>query len=109
MPSLVLLDTRPQLIRVALVSVGLLDAAIVDSPEMFYEAVLASAAAMVLFHNHPSDDPTAGADTLSLTARLMRVGKVLGIEMVDPVILADQRYCSLLKAGRLGPRAGCRI
>ena len=103
--GLVALDTRHRPLVVRVVSVGSLDATLVHPREVFREAALASAAAVVLFHNHPSGDPTPSAEDLALTGRMVRAGEVMGIEVVDHLILADHRYCSLREAGQLGPCA----
>ena len=100
--GIVMLDTKHRMIRVKVVSVGSLDSTIVHPREVFREAASASAAAIVLFHNHPSGDPTPSADDLALTTRMIRAGEIMGIDVVDHLILADHRYFSLLEAGRLG-------
>jgi DNA repair protein RadC len=96
-----MLDSKHRLIRVKLVSTGSLDATIVHPREVFREAAAASAAVIVLFHNHPSGDPTPSPDDVALTARMVGAGAVMGIDVVDHLILADQRYYSLLESGRL--------
>jgi DNA repair protein RadC len=101
--GLVALDTCHHPVAVRVVSVGSLDATLFHPREVFREAALASAAAIVLFHDHPSGDPTPSQEDLALTARMVRAGEVMGIEVVDHVILADHRYCSLREAGHLGP------
>jgi DNA repair protein RadC len=63
--------------------------------------VSGSAAAIVLFHNHPSGDPTPSPDDLLLTTRMVQAGEVMGIDVVDHLILADQRYYSLIEAGHV--------
>jgi DNA repair protein RadC len=68
---------------------------------VFREASYASASAIVLFHNHPSGDPTPSPDDLLLTGRMVQAGDVMGIEVVDHLILADQRYYSMLEAGQV--------
>ena len=103
--GIVMLDTKHRLIRIKLVSVGSLDATVVHPREVFREAASASAAAIVLFHNHPSGDPTPSQDDLALTTRMVSAGSIMGIEVVDHLILADQRYFSLVEAGRLRPHA----
>ncbi len=100
--GIVMLDTKHRVIRIKVVSLGSLDATIVHPREVFREAASASAAAIVLFHNHPSGDPTPSADDLALTARIVSAGDIMGIDVVDHLILADHRYFSLLEAGRLG-------
>ena len=104
--GIVMLDTRHRVIRIKIVSVGSLDTTVVHPREVFREAALAAAAAIVLFHNHPSGDPTPSHDDLLLTARLVSAGEVMGIDVVDHLILADQRYYSLVESGRIGGRAG---
>jgi len=66
-------------------------------------AAAAAAAAIVLFHNHPSGDPTPSADDIALTTRMVSAGGIMGIDVLDHVILADQRYFSLAESGRLHP------
>ena len=100
--GLVMLDTRHRVVRVRVVSVGSLDSTVVHPREVFREAASASAAAIVLFHNHPSGDPTPSPDDLALTTRLIHAGEIMGIDVVDHLILTEHRYFSLLEAGRLG-------
>ena len=102
--GIVMLDTKHHVIRVKLVSSGSLDQTIVHPREVFKEATAALAAAIVLFHNHPSGDPTPSPDDLLLTTRMVSAGDIMGIDVVDHIILADQRYFSLVEAGRLSRR-----
>ena len=102
--GIVMLDTKHRLIRVKVVAVGSLDSAVVFPREVFREATTASAAAIVLFHNHPSGDPRPSKDDLLLTYRMLRAGDIMGIDVIDHLILADQRYYSLAEAGELTAR-----
>ena len=99
--GIVMLDTKHRIIRIKVVSIGSLDATVVHPREVFREAVSASAAALVLFHNHPSGDPAPSPDDLLLTTRMINAGTLMGIEILDHLILADQRYFSLVESGRL--------
>jgi len=102
--GIVMLDTKHRVIRVKLVSVGGLDSTVVHPREVFREATAASAAAIVLFHNHPSGDPTPSSDDLLLTSRMIRAGDIMGIDVIDHLILSEQRYYSLVEAGSLAGR-----
>ena len=95
----VLLDTKHRVLRTVVVSVGTLDSSVVHPREVFREATKAGAAAVVLFHNHPSGDPRPSPDDIELTERLVAAGVVLGIEVLDHVILADTRYFSFKEHG----------
>jgi DNA repair protein RadC len=96
--GIVMLDTKHRVLRVKIVSIGSLDTTVVHPREVFREAAAASASAIVLFHNHPSGDPTPSRDDLVLTSRMVRAGEVMGIDVVDHLILADQRYYSLVES-----------
>jgi DNA repair protein RadC len=99
--GVVLLDTKHRMLRVRVISIGCLDSTVVHPREVFREAAAAAAAALVLFHNHPSGDPTPSADDLALTARMVKAGAIMGIDVLDHVILADQRYFSVAESGQL--------
>jgi DNA repair protein RadC len=98
--GVVMLDTKHRLIRLKIVAVGSLDTTIVHPREVFREAASASAAAIVLFHNHPSGDPTPSHDDFELTARMAAAGEIMGIDVIDHMILADQRYYSVRESAR---------
>ena len=100
--GIAMLDSKHRLIRIKIVSVGSLDATVVHPREVFREAASASAAAIVLFHNHPSGDPAPSPDDVALTTRMVGAGDIMGIDVVDHLILADQRYYSMLESGRIG-------
>jgi DNA repair protein RadC len=102
--GIVMLDTKHRIIRIKIVSIGSLDTTVVHPREVFREAALASAAAIALFHNHPSGDPTPSADDLALTRRMVSAGHIMGIDVVDHLILADQRYYSVVEAASLARR-----
>jgi DNA repair protein RadC len=99
--GLMMLDTKYRLIRTSIVSVGTLDSSPAHPREIFREAASACAAAIVLFHNHPSGDPQPSRDDVDLTRRLRHAGDIMGIDVIDHVILADTRYFSFREAGRL--------
>ena len=97
--GVVLLDTKHRVLRTTVVTVGTVDASIVHPREIFREAASAGAAAIVLFHNHPSGDPEPSQDDVALTRRVAAAGILMGIDVVDHVILADARYCSMREKG----------
>ena len=94
-----LLDTRNQVIKVAEVSIGSLDTSIVHPREVFREAISASAASVILAHNHPSGDPEASEDDIRITKRLAEAGEIVGIDVLDHIIIGDKNYLSLKREG----------
>ena len=99
--GIVLLDTKHRVLRTRVLSVGTLDASLVHPREVFREATLGGAAAIVLFHNHPSGDPVPSGDDVALTTRLVRAGELMGVDVIDHIIVADACYCSFKETGRL--------
>jgi DNA repair protein RadC len=99
--GLLALDVRHRLKREAVISIGCLTSSLVHPREVFQEAVVARAAALVLFHNHPSGDPEPSAEDLALTRRLAAAGTLMGIEVLDHLILGAGRYVSLKDRGVL--------
>jgi DNA repair protein RadC len=99
--GIVLLDSRHRVLRTTIVASGTLNAANVEARDVFREAALGNAAAIVLFHNHPSGDPSPSPDDLELTRRLAAAGVLMGIDLVDHIILGDGCYCSFKETGQL--------
>ncbi len=99
--GLLALDVRRRLRREAVVSVGCLTSSLVHPREVFQEAVLARAAALLFFHNHPSGDPEPSPEDIALTRRLVQAGALMGIEVLDHLILGAGRYVSLKERGVL--------
>jgi DNA repair protein RadC len=99
--GVLLLDTRHRVLKTKILSVGTLDASVVHPREVFREAVAGGAAALILFHNHPSGDPMPSRDDVELTRRLAAAGELMGIGVVDHLVLTDTRYCSFKETGRL--------
>jgi DNA repair protein RadC len=99
--GIVLLDTRHRVLRTTVVASGTLNSTIVQPREVFREAMLGRAAAVVAFHNHPSGDPLPSPEDVALTRRLAAAGTLIGIDLVDHIVLGDARYCSFREMGQL--------
>ncbi|MGB7999858.1 MAG: DNA repair protein RadC [Anaerobacillus sp.] len=93
------LNTKNQVLHRQTVFVGSLNASIVHPREVFREAFRRSAASLICFHNHPSGDPTPSREDIEVTKRLSECGKMLGIEMLDHIIIGDQKFVSLKEKG----------
>ena len=94
-----LVDTKHRLLEVVTVSIGSLDHTFMSPREVFRDALLANAAALVLSHNHPSGDPEPSADDERLTRRLVRAGELIGVEVLDHLIVGGTRWVSLARRG----------
>jgi DNA repair protein RadC len=97
----VLLNTKNHVLKTVEISVGSLDSSLVHPRECFRPAVAASAASIILLHNHPSGDPEPSADDIAITKRLKEAGKNLGIDVLDHIIFGQGTHVSLKERGVL--------
>lgn len=67
--------------------------------EVFRVAVISSAAAVILMHNHPSGDPTPSEADIKVTRDLIRAGQLIKIEVLDHVIMGNPARSSLRELG----------
>ena len=94
-----LLDSKNRVMKVMTVSVGILDSSLVHPREVFKDAILASSASLIIAHNHPSGDPTPSPEDKRITQRLHEAGQLLGIDLLDHIVIGDQRWVSLKERG----------
>lgn len=97
--SIIMVNTKNKIIGINIVSMGTLKQTLVHPREVFRPAVIASASKIFLCHNHPSGGPTQSKEDIAITKRLKEAGKILGIEVLDHIILGDNKYKSLLEEG----------
>jgi DNA repair protein RadC len=95
------LNSKNQLIREVLVSIGSLSTSVVHPREVFAPAVRDSSAALVFIHNHPSGDPAPSREDRDCTQRLVHAGQILGIRVLDHIVLGHDDYYSFADSGLL--------
>jgi DNA repair protein RadC len=94
-----LLNTKHHVFGVETISVGNLNSSLVHPRELFRNAIKRGAAAVVLVHNHPSGDPSPSTEDTEITRRLVEVGNLIGIQVLDHVIIGEGNYVSLREQG----------
>jgi len=97
--KVLLLNTKNHLIQIHTVSVGSLNASVVHPRECFRPAIAAQANSIILVHNHPSGDADPSKEDESLTRRLVAAGDIIGIKVLDHVIIAGNKFVSLMEGG----------
>lgn len=95
------LDRKGGLLVKEVISVGSLSSTVVHPREVFKTAVKCSAASIILVHNHPSGDPTPSKEDIEMTHRLTEAGSIMGIEVIDHLVIGQDRYCSFREKGLL--------
>ena len=97
--KVLLLNRANRLIKEVTISEGTLDASIVHPRDVFHEALLETAAGVILIHNHPSGNSSPSEEDLRITKQLVEAGRLLGIKVYDHIILAGEDYRSLADEG----------
>lgn len=97
----IFLNTKNVVIDISDLSIGSLNASVVHPREIFSEAIRKSSASIIACHNHPSGDPTQSQEDVNITKRLYEVGKIVGIDLLDHIIIGDNCYVSLKEKGIL--------
>lgn len=92
--GVVLLDQKFRVIRSVILSSGTAEASISHPRDVFRAAALASATRLVLFHNHPTGDPSPSPADWVFTRTVMEAGEMMGIEVLDHIILGSTKYFS---------------
>lgn len=99
--GMLILDTRNRLKKLEVISKGSVNGSLVHPREVYREAVTLQAAGLILFHNHPSGDPSPSREDMELTRRLREAGRIMGIEILDHIILGAGSFMSFKDKGLL--------
>lgn len=99
--AVMLLNTKNHILGLKDVSVGSLSASIVHPREVFQTALRYAAAAIILFHNHPSGDPSPSREDIHVTQRLVKSGTIMDIPVLDHIILGNNHFVSLKEKGMM--------
>ena len=94
------LDGKNRIVCIDHISLGSLNQSIVHPREVFKTALLSSAAALILIHNHPTGDPSPSREDMEITRRLKEAGELLGITVLDHIVIGE-RYLSFSESGML--------
>ena len=95
------LDVKNNLIGIMEISRGSLTASIAHPREIYKAALLANCANLIIFHNHPSGDPTPSREDIQITKQMKRAGEILGIPLLDHLVIGDGRYTSMKETDQM--------
>ncbi|MGG3162882.1 DNA repair protein RadC [Geobacillus stearothermophilus] len=97
--AVVCLDTKSQPTAINICHVGSLNSSIVHPREVFKSAILSNSASIIVAHNHPSSDPTPSREDIEVTKRLVEAGRIVGIDVLDHLIVCEEKFVSLKEKG----------
>ncbi len=90
------LNSQFQLIHDEIISIGTLNSNIAHPREIFKPAIHYNASAIILAHNHPSGRLKASQADIKITKKLLKISKLLQIDLLDHLIIANNNYLSLI-------------
>lgn len=95
------LDVSKKLIHEKVLFIGTLNRSLVHPREVFKEAYQVSASSIICIHNHPSGEVLPSKEDIVFTSQLVKVGKMLGIEVIDHIIIGEDKYYSFFENNRI--------
>lgn len=103
------LDTKNQINCISLISKGSLNSSIVHPREVFKPAILSNCSSIILAHNHPSGIVDPSEEDILVTQRLSNVGRVMGIDVLDHIIVGHKGYFSFKEEGIINNNSSSNI
>ena len=86
------LDVKNHITGIHEVARGILSAAPIHPREVFKAAILSNTASMIIAHNHPSGDPQPSTEDRQITSKLVKIGELMDITIIDSIVIGDSRH-----------------
>lgn len=99
--KVLVLNTKNMLLKILDVSYGGTSSAVIEPKDVLTEPIKMGAPKIILVHNHPSGDPTPSKEDIETTGRIYNAAALLGIELLDHVVIGNERYTSIFSMGGL--------
>lgn len=96
---LCMLDAKNRLIKDKVISIGTVTSTVISPRDIFKEALKHNAVRIIVLHNHPSGDPAPSPEDIEVTNRLVKIGELLSLPVLDHIIIGDKEYCSFKEKG----------
>ena len=93
------LNSANKVVGFEVITEGLLNSSLTHPREVFRGAIVATAASVILAHNHPSESIEPSQEDISITKQIVEAGKIIGIPVHDHIIFAGNNFTSLAERG----------
>ena len=94
--KLILLNGKNIVLKIKDISYGGTNFAMIEPKEVLVEAIKLQAPKIILVHNHPSGDVIPSQSDFIMTDRMYEASEILGIQLLDHVIIGDNKFESIL-------------
>jgi len=95
----IFLNTKNHVIATEVISIGTLNSSLVHPREVFRAAIKRNSASIICCHNHPSSNPDPSPEDIKITKRLVSVGELIGIDVLDHIIIGGHSFVSMREEG----------
>lgn len=96
---ILMLNTKNILINIKDIFIGASDSSVIETRKIFKEALKYNAKNITICHNHPSGDPNPSKEDVNISLKIKEAGKIIGIDLLDHIIIGDNRFVSLKYKG----------
>ena len=96
---ILMLNTKNIVINIKDIFIGASDSSVIETRKVFKEALKYNAKNITICHNHPSGDPDPSKEDVNISLRIKEAGKIIGIDLLDHIIIGDNRFISLKDIG----------
>lgn len=96
---ILMLNTKNILINIKDIFIGASNSSVIETRKVFKEALKYNAKNITICHNHPSGDPNPSKEDVNISLRIKEAGKIIGIDLLDHIIIGDNRFVSLKYKG----------
>lgn len=96
---ILMLNTKNIVINIKDIFIGASDSSVIETRKVFKEALKYNAKNITICHNHPSGDPNPSKEDVNISLRIKEAGKIIGIDLLDHIIIGDNRFVSLKYKG----------
>ena len=96
---ILMLNTKNILINIKDIFIGASNSSVIETRKVFKEALKYNAKNITICHNHPSGDPDPSKEDVNISLRIKEAGKIIGIDLLDHIIIGDNRFISLKYKG----------
>ena len=96
---ILMLNTKNIVINIKDIFIGASDSSVIETRKVFKEALKYNAKNITICHNHPSGDPNPSKEDVNISLKIKEAGKIIGIDLLDHIIIGDNRFVSLKYKG----------
>ena len=94
--KIIVLNNKNEILKIKEISIGSSNYTYIDPKEVLVDAIKMGAPKVILYHNHPSGDPTPSTKDIETTEKILNIAQMMGIQLLDHIVIGDGKYASIM-------------